>query len=134
MVKNRIVMRPEILVKAIREAKIVSRIPQAIEEDSIYAWEAVLYRGILYAKQILSMEELVIIKVEPPKDKKEREKLRVLLEGKRVTVKGKTYHVGGLVKKLGGKRIASWIYLLPKKTIPKLLEQIGPRGQVNMIS
>ena len=46
-----------------------------------------------------------------PEDKLERERLRVMLEGKRVTVKGKTYRVAGLVEKLGGERIAPWTYL-----------------------
>jgi len=119
-VRNRVVLRPEILVKALGEAKVVSKIPRAINDDNPYVWEAVFYKGILYAQQILDLDKPVVVRVEPPKDKREREKLRVLLEGKRVTINGKTYHVGGLVKKLGGERLSPWIYLLPKKNLPRL--------------
>ena len=97
-------------------------------------WEVVLYKGVLYAEQILSLDKPVIVRIEPPRDKRERERLRVLLKGKRVTIKGKTYHVGGLVKKLSGQRIAPWIYLLPRKNLPKLLEQVKPRTYVTILS
>jgi len=50
----------------------------------------------------LDLERPVLVKVDPPRDKRERERLRTLLEGKRVTIKGRTYHVDGLIKKLGG--------------------------------
>jgi len=131
MVRNRVALRPEILAKALRDAKVVSRIPRAVE-DAPYAWEAVLYRGILYAQQILSLDKPVIVKVEPPRDKRAREKLRVLLEGKRVTIKGRTYHVGGLIKELGGQRIAPWTYLLPRRNVPKLLKQVKSRARINV--
>ena len=104
--RNRIALRPELLTRALREARVVSRMPQAVEEDSAYVWEAVLYKGIAYAQQLLSLDRPVIVKVELPRDKRERERLRVALEGKRVTVKGITYHVDGLLKRLGAKRIA----------------------------
>ncbi len=133
-VKNRVTVRPELLVKSLREASVVSRVPRAIDDDSPYAWEATLYRGIVYAEQILSLDRPVIVKVEPPKDKLERERLRVVLEGKRVTVKGKTYHVGGLVKKLDGKRIAPWTYLVPRRNLPKLLASMEKKAKVTMIA
>ena len=120
MVKNRVVLRPEILVRALRESRVASKVPRAVEEDSVYAWEAVLYKGIVYAERILSLDKPVLVRVKPPRDKRGREKLRVLLEGKRVTVKGKTYRVGGLVKRLGGEKIAPWVYLVPRRSIPQL--------------
>jgi len=49
----------------------------------------VRWRGIAYAQTILDLERLVIIEIEPPKDRRKREKLRVLLEDKRVTARGK---------------------------------------------
>lgn len=134
MVRNRVTLRPELLIRTLREAKIISKIPRAVEEDSAYAWEAVLYKGIVYAEQILSLDKPVIVKVEPPKDKLERERLRVMLEGKRVTVKGKTYHVGGLVKKLDGERIAPWTYLVPRRNLPRLLASIEKRARATMIT
>ena len=131
-VRNRVVLRPELLVRALREARVESRVPPAIEEGCPYAWEAVLYKGILYAQQILDLEKPVIVKVEPPSDKRAREKLRVLLEGKRVTVNGKTYHVGGLVKKLGGKKLAPWVYLIPKKNVRELEKHGVPFQQYSL--
>jgi len=130
LVRNKVALRPEILTKALRDAKVISRIPRAVEEDSPYVWEAVLYKGILYAEQILSLDKPVIVKVEPPRDKRARERLRVLLEGKRVTIKSKTYHVGGLAKKLGAQRIAPWTYLLSRRNVPKLLRQVKSRTRV----
>ncbi|MEB3755569.1 MAG: hypothetical protein GSR79_01725 [Desulfurococcales archaeon] len=132
MMRNRIALRPEILVKALRDARVVSKIPRATEEESHYVWEAVLYKGILYAQQLLSLDKQVI--VEPSKDKHERERLRVLLEGKRVTVKGRTYHVGGLVKKLNGQRLAPWIYLLPKKNVPKLTMHVEQKARFTTLA
>ncbi len=38
-----------------------------------YAWHAVLYRGILYAHSILDLERPVLVKVDPPGDRRERE-------------------------------------------------------------
>ncbi|MEB3778751.1 MAG: hypothetical protein GSR85_00750 [Desulfurococcales archaeon] len=134
MVKNRVALRPELLTRTLREAKVVSRIPRAVEEDSAYVWEAVLYKGVVYAEQVLSLDKRVIVKVEPPKDKLERERLRVMLEGKRVTLKGRTYNVGGLVKKLGGERISPWVYLVPRRSLPRLLANIREKARATMIT
>jgi len=118
-VKNKVAVGSEVLVKALKEGEIESKIPQALE-DVPYAWEAVRWRGIAYAQTFLDVERPVLVKVKPPKDKHLREKLRTLLEGKRVVVKGKVYKVNGLIKKVDGEKIAPWIYLIPKKHIPKL--------------
>ncbi len=134
MVRNKVVVGPEALVRALREAEVVSKIPRAIEEEGPYVWEAVLYKGIVYAQQVLCLDKRVIVRVKPPKDKLERERLRVLLEGKRVTVRGRTYHVGGLVKKLDGERIAPWTYLVPRRNLPKLLASIEKKARVVMIT
>ena len=134
MVRNRVALRPELLTKTLREAKVISRIPRAVEEDSAYAWEAVLYKGIVYAQQILSLDRPVIVRVEPPKDKRERERLRAMLEGKRVTVRGKTYHVGGLVRRLGGERIAPWVYLIPRRNLPRLLAAVEGKARATVIA
>ena len=83
---------------------------------------------------MLSLDKRVIVRVEPPRDKLERERLRVLLEGKRVTVKGRTYHVGGLVKKLGGERIAPWAYLVPRRNLPQLIAAIKGKAKATMIT
>ncbi len=126
-VRNKVFVKPDILLKAWRESKILSRMYRRVEDDSIYAWRATLYHGILYAQSILDLEKPVLVKITPPRDKRVREKLRVLLEGKRVTIKGKTYQVGGLIKKIGGKRVASWIYIVPKKNISKLMREAKER-------
>ncbi len=134
MVRNKVMVRPEALVRALREAEVVSRIPRAIEEEGPYVWEAVLYKGIVYAQQLLCLDKRVIVRVKPPKDKLERERLRVLLEGKRVTVRGKTYHVGGLIKRLDGERIAPWTYLVPRRNLPTLLASIEKKAGVIIIT
>jgi len=130
MVKNRVSLNPAILLKALREAKVNLRIPKLIEENTSYAWESVLYKGIAYSQTLLDLEKPVIVKVEAPRNKREREKLRVLIEGKRVTVKGRTYHVGGLLRKISAKKIAPWIYMVPKKQVPKLIELVEGRAQI----
>ena len=120
MVKSKVALGPEALARALRDARVDSEIPRAVEEDSAYAWEAVLYKGILYAQQVLSLERPVLVRVVPPKDRVGRERLRALLEGRRVTVKGRTYRVGGLLKRLGGARVAPWVYLVPRRGLPEL--------------
>jgi len=130
-VRNKVAVHPQILIRAVEDSKISSKIPRAIEDENPYAWQAILYRGILYAYSILDLERPVLVKVDPPRDKRERERLRTLLEGKRVTIKGRTYHVDGLIKKLGGEKIAPWIYLVPKKSIKEIEEK--SRGKYKVI-
>ena len=133
-IRSRAVVRPELLARALRESKVASMVPRSVEDDSPYAWEAVLYRGILYAQALLDLDKPIVVKVEPPRDKRERERLRVLLEGKRVTVKGKTYHVGSLVKRLGGERLAPWTYIVPKSRLPALAKAAkGLAGEVKLV-
>ena len=131
-IRNRVVVNPVLLVRALREAKFTSRVPRAIEGEDPYAWEAVLYKGILYAQTILDLDKPIVVRVEPPKDKRARERLRALLEGKRVTVKGRTYRVGGLVKRLGGERLAPWLYLLPKRSVPELQKHLDKPFKIYM--
>ena len=52
MITNRVALRPELFVRGRREAKVVARVPKAKEHYSPDAWEAALYRGIIYAQQI----------------------------------------------------------------------------------
>jgi len=131
-IRSKAMVEPELLLKVLSNAKVVSRVPPAIEDDNLYIWEAVRWRGIAYAQTILDLERSVIIRIDPPKDRLEREKLRVLLEGKRITIRGKTYVVGGLIEKLSGYRVAPWVYLVPKKNLPKLLEYIAQRAEYHI--
>jgi hypothetical protein len=129
-VRNKVAVHPNIAIKALTGSKIYSKISRSMEDED-YAWQAVLYRGILYAQSILDLERPVLVKVDPPRDKRERERLRTLLEGKRVTIKGKTYYVGGLLRRIGGEKIAPWIYLVPKKSIKEIEEK--SRGKYRVI-
>ena len=127
-VRSRVALRPELLVKALREARVASKIQRALEDTSPYAWEAVLYKGIVYAEQILSLDKLAVVKVKPPKDKREQERLRALLESRRVTAKDKNYRVGGLADELRAESLAPWVYLVPRRSLPELrriLEEYG---------
>ena len=81
---------------------------------------AAYWRGRLRAHILQEAMRPALVRVKPPKHKSERERLRVLLEGKRVTVRGKTYHVGGLIKKLGGIKVAPWVYLVPRDKLEEL--------------
>jgi hypothetical protein len=129
--RNKVAVHPNIAIKALTGSKIYSKISRSMEDED-YAWQAVLYRGILYAQSILDLERPVLVKVDPPRDKRERERLRTLLEGKRVTIKGKTYYVGGLLRRIGGEKIAPWIYLVPKKSIKEIEEK--SRGKYKLTS
>ncbi len=121
-VGNRVFVDPGLLSRVWREARVVSRLPRRIEDDSVYAWRAVFYRGILYAQAILDLEKPVLVKIIPPRDRRGREKLRVFLEGKRTSRK-KIRSVRGFIGEIGGEKIAPWIYIVPKKNLPKLLSK-----------
>ena len=121
MARNRAALRGDILVRSLGEAEVASRIPRALEDDCPHTWEAALYRGILYAQQVLSLDKPILVKVKPPNDRRRRERLRTLLEGRR---KGEVRQ--GLVERLGGERIAPWTYLVPRRAIPKLLKHVQP--------
>jgi len=56
-VKTKSIVEPRLLVKVLSSAKVVSRVPPAIEDDSPYVWEAVKWRGIAYAQTILDSEK-----------------------------------------------------------------------------
>ncbi|MEM1610517.1 MAG: hypothetical protein QXQ57_02590 [Sulfolobales archaeon] len=129
-VKSKIAVHPGLLSLVSRDAKVESKLPLRYDEEC--SWEVVLYRGILYAESILDMDRRVIVKIEPPRDKRGREKLRTLLEGKRVTVKGKTYHTRGLIQRLGGERLAPWIYLMPKRSIKALYSNLETRVKLTI--
>ena len=115
--QKRLCVHPLTLLKAEKEAKIESKIKR--REDNF--WK-VKYKGLAYALALLDLERPVVIRVVPPKDRKKREKLRVLIEGKRITVRGKTYKVGGMLKQINGKKIAPWVYLVKKKHVPKVIK------------
>jgi len=56
-VRTKSTMEPRILVKALSEARFWSAVPPAIDDNSPYAWEAVKWRGIVYAEMVLSSEK-----------------------------------------------------------------------------
>jgi len=56
-VKSRAVVDPKLLVKALENAKFWSVVPPAIDDNSPYAWEAVKWRGIVYAEMVLGSEK-----------------------------------------------------------------------------
>jgi hypothetical protein len=74
--RNKVAVHPNIAIKALTGSKIYSKISRSMEDED-YAWQAVLYRGILYAQSILDLERPVLVKVDPPRDKRERERLRI---------------------------------------------------------
>jgi len=56
-IRTKSVVEPRLLVDALNGAKVVSRVPPAIEDDSPYVWEAVKWRGIAYAQMVLGSEK-----------------------------------------------------------------------------
>jgi len=50
--RHRVALRPELYARARREARVEARVPHRIEDETPYAWEAVLYKGILYAEAV----------------------------------------------------------------------------------
>jgi len=50
--------------------------------------------------------------------------LRYLIEGTTTSVNGRRYRVGGLLKKIGGERLAPWIYLIPKKKLAEFHQTV----------
>jgi hypothetical protein len=134
-VRSRIVVHPSVIKRIMEEAIVESRVPRRIVDDCPYAWDAVYYRGVAYAQAILDLDRMIPVKVEPPRDKRERERLRALLEGKRVLVNDRTYHTRGLVERLGGKRLAPWVYLIPKRGLPRLRDRVeGAGGRVLLVA
>jgi hypothetical protein len=72
----------------------------------------------------IELEKPVLVKVIPPKDRTQREKLRVLIEGKRATMWRRVYRAGGLLKKVNGGKVAPWVYLIPRKNLPAFTKSI----------
>jgi len=56
-VRSKVVVDPKLLVKALESAKFWSAVPPAAEDtDNPYVWEAVKWRGIVYAQMVLNSE------------------------------------------------------------------------------
>ncbi len=115
-----------------RERNRIKATPSVYREISSYphrvaikknpdGWEMEKCRGLLYAEQF--KEDIIVIK--PPSDPIARERLRVKIEGVRVS-RGKRY--GGLAKKIGAKRLHPWVYAMPGFKIPKLEKVVRKHG------
>ena len=122
-VKERVMLRAELLARAVRESRVHTTIPRAVVEECPYAWEAVLYKGILYAEQLLSLEKPVLVIVKPPEDERARQEIKALLEGE-----DGTRHAEGLIRELGGIKVAPWVYLIPRSKIEPLFSIVKSRS------
>jgi len=81
---------------------------------------AAYWRGKVRALLALDKLRMVLVKVEPPREHRAREKLRHILEGVTVTEQGRRRRSKGLVEKLGGRKVAPWLYLVPKTALQEL--------------
>ncbi|MCD6509004.1 MAG: hypothetical protein J7L11_01240 [Thermoprotei archaeon] len=87
-------------------------------------WGETYWRGVAYAQLLLNLEKPVVVKITPPRDKRTRERLRYLIEGTTVGARGRRYRVGGLLKRIGGEKLAPWIYLIPKKKLAEFHQTV----------
>lgn len=125
-VKHKVALSPEELSKHSKRVEVRVRFRR--REKNPFAWEAVFWRGACYAQTLLNLEKPAVVKVEPPKDPRARERLRYLLEGARISRGNKVYRVGGLLKKLGGRRLAPWVYVVVRKQVPQLVNLVRKYG------
>jgi len=133
IIRNDVILFPEFYERAFREMRIVSKISRSIEDDSVFAWYYVRCRGVRYGETKLDLEDrLVVVKVEAMKDKRERERLRVLLEGRKRNVRGRIRRTAGLIESLGGVRLAPWVYLVPKRAVSEIRRAVGDSGVIRV--
>ncbi len=99
----------------------VSKYPHYIKiKKNPGEWELEKCKGLLYAEQF--REKIVVI--EPPSEPKQREKLRVELEG----VRGKNKSHSGLVNKIGARKIRPWVYYVQGFKIPHIERTVKKYG------
>ena len=119
----RVSIDPELLASLYRESRVVSKLhggkPGRGGCGCGHEWEAVLYRGAVYASAILDLDRSVPVAVDPPRDRRVRERLRRLLDGGN--------GAGGIVRDLDGERIAPWVYMVPKGSLHKLKSELEAR-------
>jgi len=131
-VRNRILLRPEELREGLKHIRVKgSRVRSWDKSDE--AWRAVFWRGICYGNMLLSLDALTVVRVEPPKDVRLRERLRYRMEGARISRGGRMHRTGGVLRKLEGRRLAPWIYVVKKRDvghIAKLVKEHGSRFEV----
>ncbi len=100
----------------------VSRYPHSIMiKKNPDGWELEKCKGLLYAEQF--REKIVVI--EPPSEPKQREKMRVKLEGVRVS-KNKSH--SGLVNEIGARKIRPWVYYVQGFKIPYIERTVKKYG------
>ena len=86
-------------------------------------WGETYWKGVAYAQVLLDLEKPVVVKVIPPRDRRAKGRLRYLIEGTTVSARG-GYRVGGLLKRVGGEKLAPWIYLIPKKKLAEFHQTV----------
>jgi len=104
-----------------REARVE---PYGVHETNMAAY----WRGKARALLALDKLRMILVRVKPPKDRRHREKLRHTLEGVTVTAGGRRRRSRGLVERLGGKKIAPWLYLVFGTTLQELEKVVKEHG------
>jgi len=109
-------------------ARLAGRMP---DEASTACMRLIRLRtGGAKARALLALDKLhlALVRVETPRDKGQRERLRHLLEGVTVTTRGRRRRSRGLVERLGGQKAAPWLYLVPKTRIQELEKTVKEHG------
>ncbi len=104
-----------------REARVE---PYPVQETDMAAY----WRGKARALLALDKLRMILVKVEPPRDRRAREKLRHILEGVAVTEQGRRRRSRGLVERLEGQKVAPWLYLVPRTGLQELEKTVKTRG------
>jgi len=115
----------EATLRLAREARV--RPLELGEVDSVEYW-----RGLARALLALDKVRPVVVRIEPPTGRVERERLRHLLEGTTVTKAGRRRRSQGLIGKLGGVKLAPWLYVVPRVKLQELRKALEGRAHVEV--
>ncbi len=77
-------------------------------------WMEVFWRGVCRGEALLRLEENVVVVVKPPPDRSLKMKL--------------SYQLKKLVEELGGRKLASWIYVVKRREVSKIKSVLRKHG------
>jgi hypothetical protein len=76
----------------------------------------------------VSVQDYVLIKVSEKAPKEVKTRIRKIMRGTTVTIKGKGYRSRGLLEEVNGIALAGGVYMVPSSTADRVVEKLSEKS------
>jgi hypothetical protein len=76
----------------------------------------------------VSVQDYVLIKVSEKAPKEVKTRIRKIMRGTTVTIKGKGYRSRGLLEEVNGTALAGGVYMVPSSTADRVVEKLSEKN------